>query len=199
MQADCSNWPGYRQKGILKMVRFSPIALCALLIGLPHTGTALTVPTPDSPLSSAQAELKNAEGQATGTVRLTQRGEDIAVSVSVLGLTPGMHGTHVHMTGACDAPDFMGAGGHWNPAATQHGLQNPQGHHAGDLPNMEVKADGKGALEFTIANAQLAGAEHALLDADGAAIVIHAGPDDMVSDPAGNSGGRIACGVVRPD
>ena len=146
---------------------------------------------------SAAAVLMDAAGKPVGNARLEQQKEGIAITVSAQGLTPGAHGVHVHMTGACEAPDFKSAGGHWNPADVHHGFENPQGHHAGDLPNMTVHSDGTGELAFTIANAQLTGGNTALLDADGAAIVIHAGPDDMMSDPAGNSGGRVACGVIE--
>lgn len=151
------------------------------------------------PAAAAVAVLQDAEGKNIGQARLVQESGGIAVSISVTGVSAGPHGTHIHMTGKCDAPDFKTAGGHWNPMMTQHGLDNPQGHHGGDLPNMDVQADGTGALSFVVAGAQLRDGDHPLLDEDGAAIVVHAGPDDMVSDPAGNSGGRIACGVISPE
>jgi len=145
---------------------------------------------------AAIAVLKNATGQEVGSARLIQQGHDIAVSITVSSLAPGLHGTHVHMTGSCIAPDFKSAAGHWNPKSTQHGMHNPLGAHAGDMPNMDVGSDGTGMLRFSISNARISGGETALLDVDGAAIVIHAGPDDMMSDPAGNAGQRVACGVI---
>ncbi|MGD9810031.1 MAG: superoxide dismutase family protein [Sphingobium sp.] len=148
---------------------------------------------------SAHADILDASGTKVGAAHLTQQGDDIAVSLSVTGISPGLHGAHIHTTGTCDAPGFAGAQGHWNPAGAHHGLKNPEGHHSGDMPNIDVDADGKGALDFTIANASITGGDTPLLDADGAALVIHAGPDDMMSDPSGNSGGRIACGVIMAD
>jgi Cu-Zn family superoxide dismutase len=97
------------------------------------------------------------------------------------------------MVGRCDAPDFTSAGGHWNPTQKKHGTMNPQGPHQGDLPNLVIGSDGRGTIGAVIPGATLAG----LLDADGAAMVIHAGPDDLMTDPSGNSGGRIACGVFQ--
>ena len=93
--------------------------------------------------------------------------------------------------GACDAPGFTTAGGHWNPTMRQHGSMNPNGQHEGDLPNLMIGSNGRGSLGAVIPGATIAG----LLDADGAALVVHAGPDDLMTDPAGNSGARIACGV----
>jgi Cu-Zn family superoxide dismutase len=111
--------------------------------------------------------------------------------VTVRGISPGRHGVHVHTTGACQ-PTFAAAGGHWNPGATQHGLDGTDGQHAGDMPNVEVGANGSGSLTYGLApSATLAG----LLDADGSAFVVHAGEDDQRTDPAGNSGDRLACGV----
>jgi Cu-Zn family superoxide dismutase len=103
----------------------------------------------------------------------------------------GTHGAHIHTSGRCEGPDFMTAGGHWNPAGTQHGSLNPAGPHDGDLPNIIIGTDGRGTLGVTVAGGTLDG----LLDADGAAMVIHAAADDMTTDPSGNSGARIACGV----
>lgn len=147
--------------------------------------------------SKAVAQLQDASGKPVGSARFTEHGDAIAVDIRVRGLTPGIHGAHVHMTGRCVAPGFASAGGHWNPMARHHGLKNPGGWHSGDLPNLVVKANGRGNLHFAIAGARLIGGEGALLDADGAALVIHAGQDDMISDPAGNAGGRVACGVIE--
>ena len=115
------------------------------------------------------------------------------VSLDASKLPPGTHGAHVHTTGRCDGPDFTTAGGHWNPTGMKHGTQNPMGPHAGDLPNLIVGADGRGSVAITLPSGTMAG----LMDADGAAFVIHAGADDLKTDPSGNSGGRIACGVFE--
>ena len=140
---------------------------------------------------SATATLTKADGSAAGSAVATVTPEGLAVTVSVTGITPGEHGVHVHMTGKCDAPGFTTAGGHWNPESTQHGLENPQGAHAGDMPNLNVADDGSGTLSFTLRSGTMA----QLLDADGSAFVVHAGKDDQKTDPSGDSGDRVACGV----
>jgi Cu-Zn family superoxide dismutase len=146
-------------------------------------------PAPEGP--GAVANLRTAQGGGAGTATATAMNGSVVVAVRVEGLPPGSHGAHVHMTGKCDAPTFASAGGHWNPASAQHGLENPQGQHAGDMPNLVVNEAGQGTLEYTLKGATLDG----LFDADGAAMVIHASPDDQKTDPSGNSGDRIACGV----
>lgn len=152
-------------------------------------GAAPAMQVPAGPL---HAELLNGEGAAVGTALVEQVEEGVRVTVAVTGIPAGPHGAHVHTVGRCEAPGFTSAGGHWNPGGTQHGLENPAGPHAGDMPNLVVADDGTGAFSFILSGGSFA----ALMDADGAAVVIHAGPDDMHSDPAGNSGGRIACGVL---
>ena len=142
----------------------------------------------------ATAQLVTAIGQPAGRATVTEVAGGLRVTIEARGLTPGNHGAHLHTTGRCDRPDFASAGPHWNPTGTKHGSMNPQGPHAGDLPNLIVGPDGRGTLGVTLAGATLDG----LLDADGAAMVIHAGADDLTTDPAGNSGARIACGVLSP-
>ena len=139
----------------------------------------------------ANAVLKAADGSVKGKAWV----EGNQLKVEVAGLPAGVHGTHLHTVGKCDAPDFATAGGHLNPHAKAHGSDNPQGTHLGDLPNLTVGADGKGSLTATLSGsaAELGGA---LFDADGTAVVVHAGPDDLRTDPSGNSGGRVACGVL---
>jgi len=188
-------------QSVLRFVTIASI-LSLLACADPYSPSPEARATPQQAVSMesapdvASAILKNAAGQGVGSAKLMQRGNDIAVSITAMNLTPGAHGTHVHMTGSCTAPDFKSAAGHWNPESTQHGMHNPQGAHAGDLPNMDIGPDGTGALRFTIADVRISGGEGALMDSDGAVIVIHAGPDDMMSDPAGNAGGRVACGVI---
>jgi Cu-Zn family superoxide dismutase len=113
------------------------------------------------------------------------------------GVRAGTYGAHVHAVGRCDAPDFASAGPHWNPTGEQHGGSNPQGMHMGDLPNLMVDADGRGKLEITLPGTRLVAGSSAMMDADGAAIVIHERADDYRTDPSGNSGARIACGVFK--
>jgi Cu-Zn family superoxide dismutase len=134
-----------------------------------------------SPKSTTKAPLVRSDGSAAGSARL--QGQQLAIEVS--GLAPGPHGLHLHAVGRCEGPDFAGAGPHWNPANRKHGSANPQGPHLGDLPNLEVGADGRGAATFSVPDG--------LVDGDGAALVIHASPDDYRTDPSGNSGARIAC------
>ncbi|MDM7956423.1 superoxide dismutase family protein [Blastomonas sp.] len=139
----------------------------------------------------ATASLKTADGRDVGMVTATEMEDGINISVSATGLEPGDRGIHVHATGKCDGPKFETAGGHWNPVGTKHGLSNPQGAHSGDMPNLTVASDGTGKMEYMIRDAGLA----EMLDADGAALVIHAEADDQMTDPAGDSGDRMACGV----
>ncbi|MFL9840826.1 superoxide dismutase family protein [Sphingomonas sp. ST-64] len=140
---------------------------------------------------TATAPLRKADGSAAGSAVASMTSEGLAVTVSVNGISAGDHGVHVHMTGKCDAPGFTTAGGHWNPDSAEHGLQNPRGAHAGDMPNLKVADDGTGSLTFTLRSGTMA----QLLDADGSAFIVHAGADDQKTDPSGDSGDRIACGV----
>jgi superoxide dismutase, Cu-Zn family len=148
-----------------------------------------------NPARTATATLLAADGSARGSVQAMEGTDGIRLVINGENLPAGSHGVHVHMTGACNPPDFASAGAHWNPAGKQHGRNNPQGMHLGDLPNLLIGTDGRGSLEISIPEARLTGGEKAMLDADGAALVIHASPDDLMTDPSGNSGGRIACGV----
>ncbi len=148
------------------------------------------------PAGQASAELRDPNGQVVGSATFAQEAGGVRVSAQVRNLPPGQHGIHVHVVGRCDPPDFMSAGGHFNPMNRQHGLRNPQGPHAGDLPNVTVDANGTATYQATNALVTLGPGGNSLLDADGSALVIHADPDDEASDPTGNSGGRIACGVI---
>lgn len=148
----------------------------------------------------AQAPLRDAAGRYAGIATLTETdGGAMQVVVRVEGMSPGMHGVHFHNLGSCatGAATFDGAGVHFNPTARQHGMQNPAGSHAGDLPNLEVGADGRGELRTPTNRAMLSAGETSLLDANGTSIVVHANTDDEVTDPSGNSGARIACGVLK--
>jgi superoxide dismutase, Cu-Zn family len=143
--------------------------------------------------TTASAELTDPDGNAVGTATLTQVDGTLLISLSVTGLPAGQHGAHIHATGQCTPPDFTSAGDHWNPANMNHGTQSePPNPHAGDLPNIEVGEDGTGTLESATT-----GTLARLLDGDGAAIIVHADPDDYTTQPAGNSGARIACGSFQ--
>lgn len=151
-----------------------------------HIGQPLPHPGP-----MAVAVLHDARGGAIGRATAEAVRGGLRVTIEVHGLPPGRHGTHIHSIGRCDPPGFQSAGGHWNALGAHHGTLNPAGPHMGDLPNLIVDTDGRASLAVTVPGATMAG----LLDEDGAAIIVHAGPDDMLTDPAGNSGARIACGV----
>jgi len=170
-------------------------ALIAVVTSLLLAGCASMSGAPSAD-NTARAELKNGTGQPVGTATFTQVGNVVRVVVETQGLPRGTHGVHVHTVGKCDGPDFTTAGGHFNPVNRQHGALNPQGAHAGDLPNIEVGGDGKGRLESTTELLSLGSGTTSVFDADGSAIVIHAAPDDFKTDPTGNSGARIACGVI---
>jgi Cu-Zn family superoxide dismutase len=156
---------------------------------------------PIDPTGGAPMALVNSAGQAIGSVRAWQTAGGVTLRLDATGLPHGIHGIHVHSVGRCDPPDFASAGPHWNPLGRKHGLDNPAGPHAGDLRNVEVAANGVLGVTVTIPGASLtapAGAPGALIDADGASLVIHAAADDYSTDPSGNSGARIACAVLRP-
>ena len=152
------------------------------------------------PVGGAPMPLVNASGETIGQVRAWQTSGGVTFRIDAHGLPHGVHGLHVHAVGRCDPPDFASAGGHWNPATRKHGMNNPAGPHAGDLPNVTVAANGVLGETVTLTGASLTGPGPAglLLDADGAALVLHAAADDYVTDPSGNSGARIACAVIRP-
>jgi len=156
----------------------------------PHGAMANAAP------STRTAEVREPGGRMVARATLEQAGDAVRVRVEAVGLAPGSYGAHLHTTGRCDAPAFASAGPHWNPTMRQHGKDNPQGAHMGDLPNLMVGTDRRGTFEYTVPGASLSGSANALLDLDGAALVIHGQADDYRTDPSGNSGARIACGVV---
>ena len=179
----------------LRRSSLAPLAGVALLASacsmFGHHGSSGT----GGPVTSARATLRTASGGSAGVVTLQETPNGLLVTADLAGLPAGTHAMHFHTVGRCD-PDFAAAGGHFNPAGRQHGLRNPQGKHAGDLPNVNVPETGALRVELLLTDVSLSG-KNALLDADGSAVVIHALADDYVTDPAGGAGARIACGVIE--
>ena len=144
--------------------------------------------------------MRSAAGDEHGTLRVVAANGGLRVQGTLRALPPGRHGIHIHMAGQCDAPAFESAGGHFNPGGRQHGLENPAGPHAGDAPNIEVDRGGQAVIDLTFAQATAdANASSGIWDGDGSAMVLHADADDQRTDPSGNSGARIACGVIERD
>ena len=145
---------------------------------------------------SAEARLMDKDGKDVGRATIIETSEGVRIAVTGYRLPPGAHGLHIHAVGRCDPPQFASAGPHFNPASKQHGTQNPAGPHAGDLPNLEVAASGEGGIDTTTKLVTLAPGSTSLLGPAGTSLVVHAAADDYKTDPSGNSGDRIACGVI---
>ena len=164
---------------------FSLFALFALA---PATGNAKS--------NGITVTIKDASGKDVGTVNIKPAGTGVSLKLQLHGLAPGEHAIHFHQNAKCEAPDFKSAGPHFNPESKKHGLENPEGSHAGDMLNFT--ADDKGNAKATIVNksVNLGSDAHSLYSNGGTALVVHAKADDMKTDPAGNAGDRIACGVI---
>jgi len=153
----------------------------------------LALPTPSA--AKTNVALKDAQGKDVGNIIIWDQGPGVGLELHLHDLTPGEHAIHFHQVPKCEAPDFKSAGGHFNPESKKHGFDNPDGHHAGDMKNFTVGADGKATVRLEDNDVTLKDGIHSLLS-NGAAIVVHAKADDYKTDPAGNSGDRVACGVI---
>jgi Cu-Zn family superoxide dismutase len=168
----------------VKRAAYFALGLFLMLLALPSRSAAKT-----------KVELKDAQGKLVGDVLLWDQGPGVGVQLELHDLTPGEHAIHFHQVPKCEAPDFKSAGGHFNPDGKKHGFDSPDGHHAGDMKNFTVGADGKAKIKMEDADVTLKDGPHSLLT-NGAAIVVHAKADDYKTDPSGNSGDRVACGVI---
>ena len=150
---------------------------------------------------SAQAKpltvaLSDAAGKSVGTATITGTKTGVSIALNLKGLPAGMHAIHIHQTAKCEAPGFTTAGGHFNPEAKKHGLENPEGHHAGDMKNFTVAANGTAKAKVTDDSVTLKDGQNSIFSGGGTALMIHAAADDMKTDPTGNAGARIACGLI---
>lgn len=145
----------------------------------------------------AAAEIINNQGKTVGYATFVEGPDGVQIAVQVHDIPQGFHGFHIHAVGKCEAPGFKSAGGHFNPFESKHGLKNPQGSHVGDMPNLLVGPNGTASSVFLVPLASIGTGKNSLFHADGTALVIHAGKDDQLTDPAGEAGPRIACGVIK--
>ena len=183
----------------IRAMKFTGFALTVAL-NIALVACERVAPRAEDPPAAAPAgaaDLMDAKGNKIGTATLTQTDKGVRIQVQVSGLPPGEHAFHIHAAGKCEPPEFKSAGGHFNPHAKKHGLENPDGPHAGDLPNLKVADDGTGTVDVVAELVTLGDGANSLFAGEGTSLMIHEKADDNVSDPAGNAGARIACGTIR--
>lgn len=146
--------------------------------------------------SMFEVEVYNSDGDSLGTAKLSEQSEEVKIKLSLTGLEPGLHGIHIHEYPKCEGPDFISAGNHFNPDGKEHGAMHPDGKHVGDMPNIEADPDGMVETEVSVQGATLMDGKSSLLRDQGTSLVIHAGQDDGISQPAGDAGQRVACAVI---
>jgi Cu-Zn family superoxide dismutase len=166
--------------------------LACLALGL----FLILLAVPSRSAAKTKVELKDAQDNPVGYIIIWDQGPGVGLELHLHGLTPGDHAIHFHQVPKCETPDFKSAGGHFNPEGRKHGFDNPDGHHAGDMTNFTVDGGGKAEVRLEDKDVTLKDGPHSLFNNGGSAIVVHAKADDYKTDPSGNSGDRVACGVI---